>query len=167
MDENWKETEYIGYEVSDQGNVRSTRIFKNGIRVKKLLPTLDRQGYLRITFNINGVTKTLILHRLVAIAFIANINKLPQVNHIDGDKTNNRIDNLEWCTSAENNLHACSTGLRKVGELHHKAKLSENDVIEIKEALAAAESSAEIARYYNVNKSLIAKMKAGDIWKSV
>lgn len=102
MDEQWRPVKgHEAYEVSNQGIVR------NAVRgnVRRLTP--NEKGYLRV--QLNG--KWLRVHRLVAIAFVPNPENKPQVNHIDGDKTNNRADNLEWVTNLENAAHAISHGL--------------------------------------------------------
>lgn len=102
MGEQWRPVKgHESYEVSNQGRVR------NAVRgnVRRLTP--NEKGYLRV--QLNG--KWLRVHRLVAIAFVPNPENKPQVNHIDGDKTNNRADNLEWVTNLENAAHAIIHGL--------------------------------------------------------
>ncbi len=103
---NWKPVEELNglYEVSDCGCVRRT----NGNELKLLL---DTHGYPIVYPSINGKDRPMKVHRLVAKAFLPNPDNKPQVNHIDGVKTNNKIDNLEWVTQAENNAHAWLTGL--------------------------------------------------------
>jgi hypothetical protein len=71
------------------------------IRGRILKPSVDRKGYLSIATE----GKRLSVHRLVAEMFLPNPERKPQVNHIDGDKSNNSVDNLEWCNNSENNLH--------------------------------------------------------------
>ncbi|MCF1632931.1 NUMOD4 domain-containing protein [Tetragenococcus koreensis] len=99
------------YEVSSLGKVRSLKrsIEQKGdvkhIRVMEgrvLKHNLDRNGYHKVVLSKNGKTKTFKIHRLVAKAFILNTDNLPQVNHIDEDKTNNCVSNLEWCTAKQN-----------------------------------------------------------------
>ena len=86
------------YEVSSYGRVRSLDRFYYRLHKGKVLsPTKDRYGYLTVTLNCNGKSKTIKIHRLVAQAFLPNPDNLPQINHLDEDKTNNRVDNLEWC----------------------------------------------------------------------
>ncbi len=87
--------DYDNYEVSDLGRIRSK---KYGI----LTPIKKDNGYLQINLCRNGIYKTFILHRLVALAFIPNPNNYPEINHKDEDKTNNCVDNLEWCTKSYN-----------------------------------------------------------------
>jgi hypothetical protein len=77
-----------------------------------LSPSVDSSGYMRVTLYNSGFNKTKLVHRLVAEAYIDNLHDLPQVNHIDGVKSNNHYRNLEWITALGNNLHAIDTGLR-------------------------------------------------------
>ena len=99
--EEWKYVvDYEGlYKVSNKGRIFS--ILTNKI----LNPTLDEKGYYRVGLMKNGKRKNARVHRLVAIAFIPNPYNKPCINHIDEIKTNNIIENLEWCTVKENNIH--------------------------------------------------------------
>lgn len=91
----WKKLEnYEGYAVSSLGRIRS----KRGI----LTPVKKSNGYLQVNLRHNKKYKTLLLHRLIAATFIENPNNLPEINHKNEDKTNNCIDNLEWCTKSYN-----------------------------------------------------------------
>ena len=91
------------YEVSNTGRVRSVDRFYYRLHKGKVLsPTKDRYGYLTVTLNCNGKSKTIKIHRLVAQAFLPNPDNLPQVNHKDEDKTNNNVTNLEWCDAKYN-----------------------------------------------------------------
>lgn len=109
------------YEVSNYGNVRSKdRVV---LRSDTLTPvryvsqlivkSLDRRGYERVRIRVNKVNKSFRVHRLVATAFIPNPENKQQVNHKDGVKTNNHVENLEWATNTENQNHAVKTGLRE------------------------------------------------------
>jgi hypothetical protein len=95
------------YQVSNFGRVKSLKHGKERI----LKPAIGTRGYLQNELSTNGNRKNWALHRLVALAFIGNPENKPQINHIDGNKINNHIDNLEWVTRKENMEHAWNTGL--------------------------------------------------------
>ena len=95
---------YDKYEVSNYGNVASLNYAQSGKR-KLLKPIRDKQGYLHVHFSVNGKQSGFPIHRLVAMAFIPNENNYPEVNHIDENKTNNHMDNLEWVTPKMNSNH--------------------------------------------------------------
>lgn len=177
MKEIWKEIEgYEGlYEVSNLGRVRSldrvklittrwgstTKRFRKG---RILKPQLDGRGnYLHVCLG-RGITKQ--VHRLVANAFIPNINNYPQINHKDEDKTNNCVDNLEWCTAHYNNTYGSRVGM-KSGEKHHNAKLSKDDVINIKTRITNGELQKDLAREYGMSTSQISAIKVGKCWRDV
>ena len=116
----WKDVAgYEGhYEVSSHGRCRSKAgrvvICKNGVKRKwkqKYYGSKNEQGYIRITLYLNGQCKKVFLHRLVAEAFLPKVEGKDFVNHKDGNKENNRPDNLEWVTITENNRHAIAMGL--------------------------------------------------------
>ena len=94
------------YKITNTGKVWSN--YKNDY----LKPSKNRKGYFLVSLSINrSLNKTLSIHRLVAIHFIPNIENKSQVNHIDGNKENNNVSNLEWNTNKENNKHAIDNGL--------------------------------------------------------
>ena len=108
MKEIWKQIPNSVYSISNTGKVRNnktTRILK---------PIKDKDGYLKVNLYILGNRRTYTIHRLVAQAFIPNPDNKPQVNHINGSKTDNRVINLEWNTCKENINHAISSGLIKI-----------------------------------------------------
>lgn len=109
MKEEWRPIKgYEGlYEVSNMGRVKSLHFDKEIIR-KQVERT---NGYMEVNLSKDGTTNVKVVHRLVAIAFIKNPNNYECVNHKDGNKKNNTVDNLEWCTAKENTHHAIKTGL--------------------------------------------------------
>ena len=118
--ERWKPVSSFGgrYLVSNCGNVISLPRKKkqnNGgtqlVKEKELSKSVNRKGYLTVHLSYDGYSKRTQIHRLVAEEFIPNPGGKLQVNHIDGNKQNNRVENLEWCTGTENMRHAVHTGL--------------------------------------------------------
>lgn len=99
------------YEACNKGYIRSVdRLVKckNGVRTNPatiLKPSLGQWGYEQVTLRKEGNKKTVRVHRIIAQTFIPNPDNLPQVNHIDGNKTNNCVDNLEWCDASHNMKH--------------------------------------------------------------
>jgi hypothetical protein len=133
MQEVWKDI--VGYEgcyqVSNLGNVKALRraYYPNGATKyteEKLIKFgFDKSGYYRVTLSKENKIKTYLVHRIVALHFIDNTENKLEVNHVDGDKQNNKADNLEWMTRSENMYHAFNTGLkisRKLGN-HKMAKM--------------------------------------------
>jgi len=113
----WKDIEGYKeyYQVSDHGNVKRLARFSsnNHFLKERILKPHNNYGYLRVGLHKNHNKKLFLVHRLVLIAFKKNPYNKTQCNHIDGIKSNNYIDNLEWSTCAENNQHAYDTGLNK------------------------------------------------------
>jgi hypothetical protein len=175
MQEIWKDVPGYEnmYQVSNLGNVKSLERFvktKKGysfkINEKILSINKDRYGYLSSLLAINATKKLFKNHRLVAMAFIPNPENKPQVNHINGIKYDNKLENLEWCTQSENQKHAYKNGLQKnmVGCENYNSKLKNEDVYAIKQD---NRSDAKIAKDYNVSKTLIYKIKHNQLWKHI
>jgi hypothetical protein len=119
----WKDV--LGYEnyylVSNLGNVKSLDNIKKGKNnckyLKKgriLIKNNNRQNYKYVVLCKNGIKKYKLIHRLVLTAFIENKDNKPFVNHIDSNPENNKLENLEWCTASENQLHSHKTNIRKI-----------------------------------------------------
>ena len=130
---------FDNYEVSNLGRVRN---IKSG---RILKPQLRRDGYLRHCLYENNKQKNLLLHRIVATAFIDNPEGKPQVNHIDENKLNNDLSNLEWCTVRENMIHGTRT--KRIAEKNFKKviQLDLNDnVLNVFESMKQAERETGI-----------------------
>lgn len=130
---------------------------------KKLTPEITNIGYCRIKFMINGKLYRFLVHRLVAEAFISNPNNYPIVNHKDGNKLNNSVENLEWCTYGENLSHAYNTGLRDChGIKNPRSKLTADDVVEIRRTYVKGKhseyNSYSLAKKYGVSSNTILKV---------
>ena len=99
----------IGYEglykIDKDGNIHSSPLSKHH-KPRILKPLVKKSGYTQVCLVKDKIKKHLSVHRLVASHFIPNPSNKPQVNHIDGNKKNNKVSNLEWCTASENKLHA-------------------------------------------------------------
>lgn len=109
--EQWKDIEgYEGlYQVSNLGNVKSLARYKKNrskiqeVKERIMKPSVYKNGYEVVQLSKDGKIHSFCVHRLVALAFVPNTENKPQINHLDENKRNNRADNLEWCTSKENN----------------------------------------------------------------
>lgn len=107
--ETWKPiTGYENYEVSDIGNVKSTNFNRTG-KARLLKPYINAYGYKEVQLSKNGDVKHFTVHRLVAMMFLPNEKRHAEVNHIDEDKMNNCVSNLEWCGHKHNINHGTRT----------------------------------------------------------
>lgn len=171
--ENWKDIQTFEgcFQVSDRGNVRSLDRFAGGKRprmIKGKLISLIRhpRGYRMVGLNDNGKEFHLMVHRLVANAFVDNPDNKPCVNHIDGDKTNNIASNLEWVSYKENSKHAVYIGKIPVGEQCNLAKLTEEEVRNIKRRKGTI-SSRKLSKEIGINYGTIISIWSGKSWKCV
>lgn len=178
MEDFWKDIEgFEGlYQISNLGRVKSLSRMKKSkhgtmymIKEKFLIHRKDKYGYFKLILSNNGKQFNKFSHRLVAESFIPNINNKPCVNHIDGNKQNNSVENLEWCTNKENTQHALKTGLLNPvsGENHFKTNLTALDVKEIKKLIANGASNNKIAKKFNVHRNTITKIKIGARWAAI
>jgi hypothetical protein len=163
MEEIWKDIAgYEGvYKVSNYGNVYSFKSNKN------LSHSYNTYGYAHVGLVKNGKHKVVMVHRLLAIAFIPNPNNLPVINHKDGNKLNNSIDNLEWCTRAYNNRHARENGLHRGGGLKKPiVAIIGNEIV--KEYSSGVEASKDGYNPSSISSCINGKSKAhkGFIWRA-
>lgn len=129
----------------------------------------DNSGYKRVNLYVDGVVVKKLVHRLVAEAFIPKISGLDYVNHKDGDKMNNVVSNLEWCTSSFNQHHAYDNGLKNLpkGEMNGNAKLEESQVLEIYEKLLKGFSVVSLSEMYGVGTTAISDIKSRKSWSHI
>lgn len=154
----WKDI-YAEYQVSNLGRVYSKKTNK------LLRPALDSWGYLQVCLYVNGKPTSKKVHRLVAEAFIPNLENKKTINHKDGNKLNNRVDNLEWATDSEQQIHAYKIGLRK----KHNKKVNQYDLqgnfIKTWDSSLIAENKLNIGHHIGECCKGKRKTTGGYIWK--
>lgn len=147
-------------------------VFKSGdvfnLHGVKMVGRVNTCGYRELILN----GKNHRVHRLVAEAFIPNPNNLPCVNHKDGNKQNNCVENLEWCTHSENIIHAYQTRLEQpmCGEQHHAHKLTENTVKYIRQVYVKRDKefgAVALAKKFNVDRTTIHDIIRRKTWREV
>jgi predicted XRE-type DNA-binding protein len=156
-------TTHPKYLIGNEGTVLSLK----GSKVTTLKPSKDKWGYLGVNLYMDGEQKRFKIHRLVATHFIRRKSNAPrEVNHIDGDKTNNCVDNLEWVTRSENMEHAYETGLRNLpSESAPSAKLTNEEVEEIRRRYENEDiMQKKLAAEYGVDQSQISRLLRGETW---
>jgi len=153
------------YEVSNQGRVRS---YSRGNNPRILKPEITWCGYARTALCRNGAfdRNHLSIHRLVAQAFIPNPENKPEINHKNGIKADNRVENLEWCTISENRKHAIATGLMIMprGKQCSWAKLNEHKVQRIRLLIELGIRHKKIAKMFNISPSNVSHISVGSTW---
>lgn len=169
------------YEVSNLGRVRTIpRMIKHksgwstrNMKVSYMKLHLTKFGHLRLTLvgeKGREFRKPVLVHRLVAEAFIPNPEGKPHINHIDNNPSNNRIENLEWCTPQENMTHAanCNRMKRQHGITNGNSTLSEEQVLEIRSKYIPRKYSQRmLAREYNVDQMTIQDIVKRNTWNHI
>lgn len=165
MQEEWRQIkDWEGiYEVSNLGNVK--RVCKaSGTKTGFIKPWISTTKYYVVSLTKNNTKKKYKVHRLVAQAFLMNQENKGDVNHIDNNRLNNNLSNLEWCTRKENMQHASRCGRMTKGEQQHNSKLKEHQVIEI---IKSNLKPKELAAIYGVQDRHILRIKAGERWAHI
>lgn len=150
------------YKVSNMGNVLNM----DGSHKKS---GLDKYGYPRVTLTSNTIPIRKIsinIHKLVALTFLSTTINNPDVNHINGIKTDNNVCNLEYCSRKENIAHSYKMGLSAIGEDRPQAKLSNANVIQIR-LLGLTKTHAEIAKIYNISHQNVTRIINRQRWKHI
>jgi len=155
---------FDGYGVSRDGRVWTKRNRWGLTDWREMKPLVHRKGYQRVCLYKMGSKKYRFIHRLVAEAFLGEVAPSMQINHINGIKTDNRVENLEICTCSQNIIHSRSVLGIGVGSRHGRSKLTESDIPAIRNS---QESCVVCASRYGVSKSTIKAIRAGRIWRRV
>ena len=176
MEEIWKDV--VGYEgyykVSNTGKIKSLRrvVEKSAnifvIKKEKELKLSIARGYFFTKLCIDRKNTNISVHRLVAIAFIPNPENKRCVNHKDGNKGNNYLENLEWCTHSENIQHSLSMGLAVSGERSWNARLTKEDVLYIRKIYSRGVYGAQrIGKELNIPTTTIASVIKRQSWNHI
>lgn len=181
MTEVWKDVKgFEGmYQVSNLGRIKSLErevITKKGYAIKVnesiLKGSKDTKGYLQVEFKKDGKRIIRFIHRIVAEAFIPNVEHKEQVNHKNGNKLDNYVGNLEWATCKENIEHAWKNNLNtaRCGEKHANSKLTDEQARYIKENYKAHDKqfgARALARKFNISVAPIVNIVSGKGWKHI
>lgn len=149
------------YSADSNGTVLSHA--KNNRPARTLISSANSFGYHFVSLCKDGICRKALLHRLIAQAFVPKLDPLAtDVNHIDGDKSNNTVANLEWCTRSYNIQHAYRLGLRRPT----RPKLTPEAVTRIKQSLRDGVTQERIAAQHCVSRSTIESIGLGRMWKN-
>jgi hypothetical protein len=169
----WKKIEdYPLYEASSDGELKTFNWKNKGVeRIMK--PAFDGCGYLRTMLKGNdGKFNTIKVHRIIAQTFISNPENKPQINHKNGIRHDNRVENLEWCTASENLKHSYKIGLSDArGEKNPCATLTDKQVLEIRanytfgKNCKNGETKKQIAERYGTTFEVIKRLVQNKTWK--
>lgn len=159
----WLQVEtFPNYMVSATGHIKTVDYNHTGTE-RMIKSFVNSYGYLSCNLMQNGIRKRKLIHRLVAEAFIPNPMNLPTVNHKDGNKLNNHVDNLEWMSIEDNTRDAHTQGLVRYvnGESHYKAIIPTEEIVKIKSLLGRNIKGRDIAKQFGVSEKYISSIKTG------
>jgi hypothetical protein len=168
MEEVWKDIkDFEGlYQVSNLGNVK--RLKSKRVLSERLIGrSIDRYGYVKRVLSKNGKNFCFTEHRLVGMTFIENPEDKSTINHINGIKEDNRLENLEWNTNLENKQHAINSGLTNLkGIRHPKCKLTEEQVLEIIK-IGFSQTRTSLSKKYGISRTNVLGIIRGKFWKHI
>ncbi len=158
----WKEIPGVdkSYQISDSGIFRSNK-YQRGWRILRLQPV--KNGYLHAMVSEGPRVRRMLVHRLVAMAFLPNPKNKPNVNHKDFNKKNNRVENLEWMTQVENRRHALNAGrvtFRRGGD-HHWSKFTDAQCAEMRRLVINGESTTAVAKKFGASRTHVSIVSRG------
>jgi hypothetical protein len=125
---------------------------------KEKKQSTHNQGYLRVVLSHGRINKGFLVHRLIAMVFLPNPENKPMVNHKDGNKKNNHVSNLEWCTRKENELHAKNHGLKPSGQRNGSSKITDDDAEYIRKNYIKRINSNQLSKKFNISREQIQRI---------
>ena len=177
MIETWKDIRgYEGtHQASNLGKIktkkRTVKSCYNSTQIRKSVVLAEdktnNSGYIQVCIAVNGKKITKSVHRLVMLAFKPQDNEKLIVNHIDGNKHNNNLNNLEWCTHKENDEHSLRLGLKPIGEQSGMSKLTDMQVYTIREMILMGCKQKDVAKMFKIAETNVSAIKHNKTWKHI
>lgn len=152
---------FDNYLCSEEGEIYS-------LLTNKIMKThSDKDGYQQLRMTITkGKTVTVKAHRLIAQTFLPNPENKPQVNHKDGNKMNNAVSNLEWCTNKENQKHAIKTGLKNDSGINNSRASCDEEVLKkIRKLISEGKTNTEIEKITGISNGVVSHIRRGTHYK--